>query len=435
MYNTLLYRGIIHTTLQSKKKFSLPYSGNDMYPVLYDGDILSYKSIHFKKVKRNDIAVVKHGNKMLAHRVVFRTNRYLITKGDNNYERDPYSYDRNFVGIVYEIQRQGSVFYPDVIYLIQSTVYATEINSIIHALNKNNIQYVFLKGVFLYLIYQKKPPRRKYSDFDILVKSKDAMHVKELLRQLGYGPKTVLPDSTSAHFTVTGEDTYEKRTAPFPTVIDVHYEALFTMKLLPNVHELYSHKLIEKLTDECMENAREMPVAGTVCGILSPHHLLLYLGLHFFHHNYKGIYRLELLDSVMRVYLSRGKSQVLERLTEKIGEYHMENYMYGVFVLLKKYFKTPIPPSFMKKIHPSSGVRKYVEYSISDNAVFTGYDRINEELYVFRNLFVLSPRPFALRMLVFLRPPIIKMLFLLVKSYVVNTVYYSVSGKRKQVRI
>ena len=68
---------------------------NSMEPTIMTGDVILTKRISFEDVEVGDIIVYKHvyedGNyKAIVHRVIEKTDEYLICKGDNNDAPDPW---------------------------------------------------------------------------------------------------------------------------------------------------------------------------------------------------------------------------------------------------------------------------------------------------------------------------------------------------------
>jgi signal peptidase I len=155
--------------LLSTGKIPLKSTGQSMLPILYENDIVYFKKISFSKIKVNDLIVFKMKSKLITHRVVYKTNKYLITKGDNNPASDGKIYPRKILGKVYKIKRNGQTFNPETFYLLQSTNYFQEIVKIKNEFDKKNINYVFLKGLPLHLYFEGSHPQRLYADCDVLV--------------------------------------------------------------------------------------------------------------------------------------------------------------------------------------------------------------------------------------------------------------------------
>ncbi len=97
--------------------------GNSMYPLLLDGDILYLKKIKFSKIRVNDIITAKDSIRYFTHRVIYKGKNYVVTKGDNNPITDKKVYAKDIIGRVENVKRQGNIFNPEQIYLLQSSLY------------------------------------------------------------------------------------------------------------------------------------------------------------------------------------------------------------------------------------------------------------------------------------------------------------------------
>lgn len=67
-----------------------------MEPTILTGDLILSKQIDFEDVQVGDIIVYKHTYengkyKAIVHRVIEKTDEYLVLKGDNNASRDPWN--------------------------------------------------------------------------------------------------------------------------------------------------------------------------------------------------------------------------------------------------------------------------------------------------------------------------------------------------------
>ena len=93
---------------------------------------------------------------------------------------------------------------------------------------------------------------------------------------------------------------YYKIINGFMVTFDLHLEVVFMMTQLGRLEALYPQHLIDELTSEFLKGKRKIIIHGSRFSILSSIHLVLYLALHFFHHNYRGAFRLDFLDKVIR---------------------------------------------------------------------------------------------------------------------------------------
>ena len=172
-------------SLLKTKSFSLKAEGNSMLPVLHSGDVVFYRKTSLKGIKVNDLVLIKKNNKLFTHRVIYKAV-FLITKGDNNPESDGKIYPRQIIGKVVKVKRDGREFDPNQIYLLQSSLYFQEIIKIKFLFEKQNIDFVFLKGLPLHLYYEGEHPRRIYADCDVLVNKNDFQRAEKTLLKQGY---------------------------------------------------------------------------------------------------------------------------------------------------------------------------------------------------------------------------------------------------------
>lgn len=405
----------VFNNLLKSKSFSLKAEGKSMLPILHSGDVVDYRKGSFKDVKVNDLVLIKKNNKLFTHRVIYKAG-YLITKGDNNPESDGKTYPHNVIAKVQSVKRKGKEFDPNQIYLLQSSLYLQEIIKIKHLFEKQNIDFVFLKGLPLHLYYEREHPRRIYADCDVLVNKSNFQGAEKILLKQGYKKQdSSLSKGQKNMKDKESELAYYKIINGFMVTFDLHLEVVFMMTQLGRLEALYPQKLIDKLTDEFLKQKRKITIHDSSFYILSSPHLVIYLALHFFHHNFRGAFRLNFLDKVIR------KTRFARFLTRKAGfemtgwdvlakktlDYHLQNFVYPVFVLLKKYYQTPIPQDFLTKIKPTNPlIREFVNSLIKIN-IFDDEPRMKAGVTRFKNLFFLSPEPLWRRVMVIFNPQVV----------------------------
>lgn len=382
--------------LKKRKVFSLLADGESMLPLLHPKDLVNYQKISFSKIKVNDLILVFKNNLAFTHRVIYKNKSFLIVKGDNNLKSDGKIYPRHIIGKVTSVKRKNKIVNPEMVYLIQSSLYFKELTKITNLLNKEKIDHVFLKGLPVHLYYEKTYPRRFYQDADILISKKSYKKFDKLLDKLGY---VVVDHSLSeVHKKLRDKDseiTYYKLINGFPIVIDIHFEAIFLMNQLGNLEVLYPQKYIDKMTNEMLENKKQITVGGQKFFILNTKYLILFLAFHLFRHNFTGAFRLELLDKIIRKKQLTAKHW--QSINQIIRRYQLTNFVSPVFYLLKKYYKTPA----MKQWNNLT-IKQYRKINI-----FDGEDRLSMGINRFFILFLLSPRPFYKKILIFTYPKII----------------------------
>lgn len=416
-----------------RNKFLLKATGNSMFPILQSGDIVGYKKTSFSKCRVNDIILAKKNGKMFTHRVIYKSVERLITKGDNNSISDGKVYPQQIMGKVYQIKRKGQVFNPQDVNLFQSTLYFHEIVKVKKIFEKEGINFAFLKGLPIHLYYEGKHPARIYADCDLLIVKDDYEKAENVFKRLKYSQAKT--EFSSIHKSLKDKPTefsFYKKINDFPIVFDVHFEPVFLMNQLGKLNELYPQKLIDEMTDEFLRTKRKITIQNESFLILNTYDLILYLALHFFHHNFRGAYRLDFLDKVMRRALKipppsgeslRATPEVFITLTEKILSYKLQNFVYPSFILLKKYFDTPLPRELLQSIKPDKGKLKYIHKNIVRVSIFDDEQRVQAGINRFKNIFFLSPEPMYKKIFVFLNPAvmysILWVFFKMIKSYFV----------------
>lgn len=376
-----------------------------MLPLLGKDDIVYFDHINKKKLQINDLVLVRKNKNLFVHRIIYKNYNYLITKGDNNPLSDGKIVPNQIIAKVKKIKKGGHIYTPENIYHIQSSYYLKEIIKIKSLLEKNKINYVFLKGLPLHLFYQKSHPKRLYSDCDLLVDRSNQFMIANILKGQGYSSvDTLLSKGIQRNVNTQQEITYQKIFSGFPIKFDVHFEPVFMMTQLPDLDVLYPKKLIKKLTEELLNNKQLIKIDNQTIYILNPKFLIIYLSFHFFHHNYQGVHRLEFIDRIIRKL--RLKQADWNDLKNIINNYSLQNFIEPVFYLLRKYFKTPFP-SFMK-------LQYFKEAKNID--IFDSEGRFQSGIGRFKNLFLLSPRPLIIKSLVFLNPQVIYLIFFVLKK-------------------
>ena len=366
--------------------------GNSMAPIFVNNDILYYKQVAFKNIKTNDIVIVKKNSKYFTHRVIYICNSYIVTKGDNNFHTDGKVYPRQVIGRVYRIKRNKDYFAPKDLYRTQSLFYFNEINKVAGALEQGKIPFLFLKGLPLYLYYTNKNPQRLYSDCDILVRPGDFPKTKEILEAAGYFHIETTPIKFSRGG-IRPEYAFYKKIHGFPVLFDVHTEPVFLMAKVPT-ENLYPNKYIDAMTAEYLDDCRIIALDGQNYPLLSPVHLIVYLALHFFHHNYRGAYRLSLLNLVIHEELKGKKQKEIDALWDgivsHITAYKLQNIAYPCFAFLHKYYHTPIPDSLFTDLKPEGYAAWYIAKKVLTIDPFTDQTTIESGIERYRSVFFLT---------------------------------------------
>ena len=430
---------------KSPSFFSVQAQGNSMYPLLQDKDTVEYIQMPFRKIKLNDIILVYVDNILMTHRVIYKTKTTCITRGDNNATADTIIQKGRVLAKVVRFKRKGVWYGIQAVYLAQSALYLHEIQKLETVLQFQRIPHVFLKGVLISLRYEGAIPKRIYADCDILVQRNDYKIIEKTFKTLGYqlqerqlsfratfdnlsvnaGEKSrsvlrfarffdfAQNDKQDLKVNSGPEVSYMKMVNGVPVVFDVHFEPVFLMTQIGGMNWLYPSKFLIQLGEQIIKRGELKKIKGFSYSLCSPSDQILYLALHIFHHNYTDSVRYQLLDAVIRksapafVKTTAGKQGDWEELGNTIKEYQLEGYVYGVFMLLKKYFKTPIPQSFISEIQPSSFKRRVSTYFLKRVDIFSQDSRVNAGISRFILIFFLSPNPFWKKLLLFIHPEVL----------------------------
>lgn len=372
-----------------------------MAPIFVNNDILYYKKVAFRRIKTNDIIIVKKDRKYVTHRVIYIGDSYLVTKGDNNLHTDGKIYPDDIIGRVYRIKRKNNYFAPQDLYSTQSLFYFNEVNAITRVLRRQNVPFLFLKGLPLYLYYTNNNPQRLYSDCDILVKPSDFPKTKEILEKAGY----FHIETTPIRFSRGGirpEYAFYKKIHGFPVLFDVHTEPVFLMAKVPT-ENLYPERYIDAMTTEYLNGCRMITLDGQKYPLLSPVHLIVYLALHFFHHNYRGAYRMALLNLVIHEEL-KGKNQkeiaaLWDDIIDHITDYRIQNIVYPCFIFLREYYQTAIPENIFQKIKPKGYAAWYIQNKILTIDPFTDQTAIESGIERYKSVLFLTPESLMRKLL------------------------------------
>jgi signal peptidase I len=406
--------GIIKSFIK-KSSFSVKATGYSMQPILTPKDLLFFKKNSFSNIQINDIIIVKKSDKYLVHRVIYKNSKYLVTKGDNNPYTDGEIKPHQIIGKLFKIQRNNRELHPDTIYLIQSTQYLKEIIKIKNEFEKKGIDYLFLKGLPLHLYYEKKIPRRLYADCDILVNQKQITLIRKILLNNAYvETNNLLTNFHSKFKKIDTQIVFFKKTRHFSIIFDIHILPIFLSNQLGYLNSLYPTEITKQIPNEFLKNKIKINIADNIFYILNSSDLIIFLCFHFFHHNYKSITQLYFIYNVINELSQKNNSKLLwNNVFLKLKKYKLINYLYPVFICLKKYFNIKYPKNFISSIKPKSKIINwyYQKVIFKNMNVFTVENRISGGMNKFMNLFFLSDEKFSKKIFIFFNPLIIFSIF------------------------
>ena len=110
-----------------------------MKPLILTGDRVRIKKTNYLKLKLNDILVIYLKNKIVAHRLIYKTPNFYITKGDNNIKSDGKIFSKQLIGRVHQLNRKHNKIELDNLYLFQSSIYFQEIVKINKLVEKETL--------------------------------------------------------------------------------------------------------------------------------------------------------------------------------------------------------------------------------------------------------------------------------------------------------
>lgn len=385
-----------YKNLLKKVKFIGMSEGNSMVPIIYPKDGLYIEPASINQLKVNDIVSFQQKKKFITHRIVYKKQNYIVTKGDNNLQIDKKIFPGQIVGKIHQIKRGGRIINLEGFYLVQSTIYYQEIVKIKNIFEKENIEFVFLKGLPLHLYYEEAHPRRIYADCDVLIDKEHFKKAESIIKKFGY-KKTGGKNKQV-------ENNYFKNINGFDVIFDLHLEPAFLMTKFSGLEALYPQKFINQLTKELLKNKRKVKINNEFFFILNKIYLILFLALHLFHHNFRGAFRLDFLDKVIRK--SRLSTSNWKKIAFIINCYQLNNFVNPVFMLLQRYYQSPIPNSFLKTIKPN-----FTNFMIFRNFkklnIFDDESRTEAGINRFKLIFILSPKPLWKKLLIFLNPTVV----------------------------
>ncbi|MBP9718984.1 MAG: signal peptidase I [Candidatus Levybacteria bacterium] len=388
----------------NQKCIKLPAFGNSMYPFFISGDILSIQPISLAEIKVNDFITFLQKNVFITHRVIYipPSKKYILTKGDANHEPDKKVFPEKIIGKVMKIHRNGKTFLSDTLYHLQSLLYLKEINKVNTIFQKNNINFVFLKGLPLHLYFEKKIPQRLYADCDILIDKKDIPHCITILKKHGYSIRN--PNTTVPKFLQTYPPEFDmtKTINGIPVSFDIHTEVCFMVKqFFGGMSSLYSEQLLDNLGKTFLKNKRTITLEKSHFPLLQKEDLILYLALHLFSHNLKGYHHYESLKTALT------KQNIdFTILAKSIKEFQLENYVYSIFLLLEKYYHIKFPISFIKTIQPPEKIITYIKRHMLTTNIFSDEGKLTRGEEKFRHIFSLSPNTMLKKLSIIFSLPI-----------------------------
>lgn len=355
--------------------------GDSMLPLLHNNDIVYFSKTAFNKLQVNDVVIVKNKESFFVHRIIYKSDLFIITKGDNNQKSDGKIYKNKVVGKVYKVKRDGMLINIADLYLIQSTIYFNEIQKLMRLFSCEKIDYVFLKGLPFHINYEGRHPKRIYADCDILVNKKDKHKIDNIMSKLGFNKESLSKFKVFQYFLEPEikEIKYIKNSNGLRVVFDVHFETtIFTHKTTLPITSL--QKIASDFTNRIIVNKNFVNIDSVKYPVLEIHDLILYLFLHLFNHQWSNIQQLNFINTV----ISKEKRIIdWNLLIKQADELRLLNYIIpGIYLLAKFYnFNQPlkiIKKKYNKKLSYSHAIYKFFckEHDLFDSHNTTEFTRI-----------------------------------------------------------
>lgn len=368
-------------------------SGNSMAPFLLDGDRITVKTILFSKLQVDDIISFFKRRQLVSHRIVYidknSSKPYAITKGDFNLKTDGKVFGKQIVGKIIRVNRKGLSFGITALYQFNAYYYLQEIDSLLTILKRNKTDYIILKGLPLYMYINGKVPNRIFADCDILVKPGNFKKVYRILIKSGYLPEYAVTDFSKK----IPELSFYKIINHFKISFDIHTEPCFMMTKLSKLDLLYPTSGITHITNDFFSKKNNIQIDGKSYYILSDEHLLVYLFLHLFHHNFRGYNRYDLINQLVK-----RKKIDFSKFWYFINKYELGNYVVpGIRIFLHYY---PISSGDLNNNIPNPKSVYKTSLLPANINIFEARSNLDEGIERFINLFFLSPSPFYRKILV-----------------------------------
>ncbi len=396
---------IIKSVIRSN--YPLQSNGISMLPLLLDKDYLFFKGVDYSDLSTNDLVLVEIKKQFMVHRLVYKTNNYSITKGDNNLKSDGRVYEHQIIGKVTKIKRGKKELNINYLYSIYLDRYLKDIIKLNRLFAREKLSYIFLTGLPLYVYYNNGRPHSLCTDCDILVTSSNIGKAKQIVQSLGYKQlKKGLFSSKVKQENYQPKLVFCKVINNYNVTISLHQELVFQMTEMGKLNSFYPQKLLQSLQQQVFNSKKMMKVKNEQLPVLSIDYLLLYLALRLFHYNYRGYSNYIFFNQIVKNEALKANIDWNE-LSKLVKHYSLQNFVYPAFVLLNKYYQTKIPNNFLNLIKPKAKLAYYiVRWVVKTTPIFDNLSRIKAGVWRFAYLFIFSPQPIWRRILVFVKPSV-----------------------------
>lgn len=218
-----------------------------------------------------------------------------------------------------------------------------ELLALLRIFEKNKILAVPLKGAALAADAYHDLGLRHFNDLDLLVRKKDVLKSKEILRSAGYKPALELSGVRETLWLQTKHECgfNHPRKAVY---LDLHW------RFLPK------YFVLSEETEPLWDCLNSVSIAGREVRILSPEHQLLFLCSHGARHCWE---QLSLICDLAALLQSHREIN-WEETIRKAGRIRIKRMLLMGLLLTHNLLKTPLVPEIWREIKKDHGARKLV---------------------------------------------------------------------------
>ncbi len=343
------------------KKFFLKTTGDSMLPIIHDNDFLF--NIKKSKYFLDDVVSFKSNLKSITHRITYINNSIFYSKGDNNLKNEGPLSISLILGKVEYVIRNKTKIPLSLIYRTIFDKYVFELSKINNELNQKKINFVYIKGPINHLYYKKEIPNYFYCDCDILINKKNFIFLKKILLKNKFKFKKTLNNANQFSFFK-----YNNKIA---ISLDIHIKPgiFFTSYGYFNKY-FASKKYLNTLTNIFLKNRIFFNYSNSSFPLLNTESQLLYLYIHFYHHNFLGIEKIRLTQFIVKITnLNKFVTLVKKTNTQKIIRKSIEiEYTLKKNKKIRRMYKL-----LFKKEIPSSINVNYLSVSKLKNRILRFY--------------------------------------------------------------
>ncbi|MBU4210715.1 nucleotidyltransferase family protein [Patescibacteria group bacterium] len=353
---------LIQKTLKQNKSVNIKAIGNSMFPLIKNNQKIQIIPKKFPDIKTYDIVVIKHGNTIIIHQCLFKSQKHLVTFGINNKFIDPPALPKQILGII-----KTSNYWQ-----IINILYATELKKL-SLLTSDKIPFLILKGApwqkHIFGHFLNKPT----CDIDILIKRKNYITIKNKLIKLGYKQHQspcINPKHYSKQIPSISEISFSKTKNNITFTIDLHLLAIRNA-LNPYFQKPITLKKMQKLTNKFWKSTKKQKDNILY---LQNEYLLFYLCLNFiFHHATRDINIL----SYIAVVIDKQKID-WKNFWKLAKKYKVSNFVYYPLGWTSRLFKIPIPS--LKKHQPTIPRRLFAKLFINHYTIFRPFRQLGSKI-------------------------------------------------------